>query len=716
MRKGVLAPALVVLLLGIMAVGGFVLLKDHMTFTDPTDGGNDGGTDDDGDGETVVSGDEWTLHHIAGSEDLPNCDSGTMSRLYYVEGEAGFQICTNTGWSFIDLAGPSQQTNSNGTDGQNGTAGETGQTGQQGEPGDDGHSALASTGVEPAGSNCPNGGIKVWVGMDSDDDGFLDASEVQSTQYVCNGADGQDGTDGGASPDTMLTRVSTPTLQACSSGGRIMQQGLDNGEGGGIAQNSVLEDDEVDYTTTYCSNFVVSRLADINPGGDDSNPGKFTGFVAVGNTLYFDANEPTYGTELWGHEMNTGSTSIAVNIHAGFYSSLPGAGGGMVAVGTALYFDAWTGGTGTELWAYETTNGSAWLVADINDGGGGSAPGYWGNIVTVGTTVYFDAHDGNVGFELWAHNTVNGTTWRVADINSGTDSSAPGYYSGIKVVGTKLYFSATEGTSGYELWSHDTVAGTTGRVADINLGSESSIPGKLSGLTLVGTTLYFDADDGNTGRELWSHDTSTGRTSMVADIYSGSGSSDPGDDAGFTAVGTKIYFDAYDVAAGRELWAYDTTSSSTSRVADIYIGSSGSYPGYSSGGLTAVGTTLYFDAINAANGRELWAHNTSSGASWRVIDINSSGSSRPGDNAGITAVGTRLFFDADDPSSGTELWVHDTTTGMTWQVADINSSGNSDPGHLTGLTVVGSRLYFQANDGSGYELWIMDIEHTIIYN
>nr|AIF06417.1 hyalin repeat-containing protein [uncultured marine group II/III euryarchaeote KM3_192_B10] len=711
MRKGALVPVLVLVLLLLMGTGGYYFLNGDGGGIDILDG------EDGGDEQQEDVADEWSLHFIADSDDLPNCDSESMSRLYYVEADAGFHTCTNAGWSFVNLTGQPNPPGNSGTDGQNGTdgqAGETGETGDQGEPGADGHSALAATGEEPAGSNCANGGIKIWVGVDDDDDGFLDASEIEHTQYVCNGSDGQDGSSGGSSVDTMLTRISTPTLQACSSGGRIMEQGLDNGEGGGTAQNGALEDGEVDYTTTYCSNFVVSRLADINPGSDNSNPGKYTGFVAVGNTLYFDANEPTYGTELWAHEMNTGSTSIAANIHGGFYTSNPGAYGGIVVVGTTLYFEAWTGAT--ELWAYETTNSTAWQAADIYPGSPGSAPGYWGGIVKVGKTLYFDAMDDNTGSELWAHDTESGTTWQVADINSGSDSSAPGYYAGINVVGTKLYFCATDGNSGYELWSHDTVAGTTGRVADINWGSEDSIPGKLSGLTAVGTTLYFDADDGNSGRELWAHDTSTGSTTRVADIYSGSGSSDPGDDAGFTAVGTKIYFDAYDVTAGRELWAYDTTSGSASRVADIYVGSSGSYPGYSSGGLTAVGTTLYFDAIDAAKGRELWAHNTTSGASWRVNDINSSGSSRPGDNAGITAVGTRLFFDADDPSSGTELWMYDTTTGETRQVADINSNGGSNPGRLTGLTVVGSRLYFQANDGSGYELWSMDIEHTITYN
>ena len=39
--------------------------------------------------------------------------------------------------------------------------------------------------------------------------------------------------------------------------------------------------------------------------------------------------------------------------------------------------------------------------------------------------------------------------------------------------------------------------------------------------TLVGDTLYFSADDGSSGYELWAHDTSNASTWRVAEIYSG---------------------------------------------------------------------------------------------------------------------------------------------------------------------------------------------------
>jgi hypothetical protein len=40
---------------------------------------------------------------------------------------------------------------------------------------------------EPAGSNCPVGGTRIDAGRDDDGDGQLDADEVDTTTFVCDG-------------------------------------------------------------------------------------------------------------------------------------------------------------------------------------------------------------------------------------------------------------------------------------------------------------------------------------------------------------------------------------------------------------------------------------------------------------------------------------------------------------------------------------------------
>ena len=67
--------------------------------------------------------------------------------------------------------------------------------------------------------------------------------------------------------------------------------------------------------------------------------------------------------------------------------------------------------------------------------------------------------------ELWAHDTSNASTWRVADICSGTGSSNPGQYMEI-LVGDTLYFSANDGSSGHELWAMVWILSTASRTTE----------------------------------------------------------------------------------------------------------------------------------------------------------------------------------------------------------------------------------------------------------
>ena len=82
----------------------------------------------------------------------------------------------------------------------------------------------------------------------------------------------------------------------------------------------------------------------------------------------------------------------------------------------------------------------------------------------VGDTIYFSANDGTTGTELWAHDTSNHSTWQVADICSSGSCSSNGLYMEI-LIGDTLYFSANDGTTGTELWAHDTSNHSTWKAA-----------------------------------------------------------------------------------------------------------------------------------------------------------------------------------------------------------------------------------------------------------
>lgn len=108
-----------------------------------------------------------------------------------------------------------------------------------------GVNALVKMVAEPAGANCANGGQKISVGLDANGNAVLDASEVTSDAYLCNGTAGASGSSG------LTTLMTTNTLSIadphCAYGGTQFQLGLDtNGDG-------VLDSSEVTSTSYACN-------------------------------------------------------------------------------------------------------------------------------------------------------------------------------------------------------------------------------------------------------------------------------------------------------------------------------------------------------------------------------------------------------------------------------------------------------------------------------
>jgi ELWxxDGT repeat protein len=273
------------------------------------------------------------------------------------------------------------------------------------------------------------------------------------------------------------------------------------------------------------------------------------------------------------------------------------------------------------------------------------------------------------------------------DINPATASSAP---ESLLVVDGKVFFTADDGVSGRELYVSDGTAEGTRRVADIFPGPGGSTP---MGLATLGDHVYFFAQSGVAGSTsgswfLWKSDGTEAGTVKVREL--------PGNiwNRQLVRSGNALYFSGFDSATGDELWRTDGTSQGTVRVKDIRPGNASAYPS----GFVDVNGTVYF-SIFVENGRnDLWKSDGTEAGTVRVSDFAVS-------DGGFSFVGGSLYLfrSVQGPEGAfTELWRSDGTEAGQSRIKQLWASGTFN---VPWSTAVGSRLYFFRSNG---DLWTSD--------
>ncbi len=308
---------------------------------------------------------------------------------------------------------------------------------------------------------------------------------------------------------------------------------------------------------------------------------------------------------------------------------------------------------------------------------------------------------------------ADGQTRLVRDVRTGPDPSYPDGFVGI---GNVLFFVANDGVHGAELWRSDGTDAGTHMVVDLNPGPTGAFENYDVRLVVLGDKLFFGANDGRNGAQLWQSDGTAKGTSLVKDVASGEFSAV----RQLVAVGGRLYFMATTGFYAPEgapdghdrLWQSDGTTAGTVAVTDLGIyaprGGFGEYKMVER--LQSLNDALLATISDGTECCETVSlvRVDATGESQTLFDRYGShgphGDLRPPHN--LTVVDGALFFTLDDGYGDIdcELWRTDGTPAGTLRVAV--------PQPACGMDQLAARedgtLFFTHFEDTGTGLWKVD--------
>ncbi len=368
----------------------------------------------------------------------------------------------------------------------------------------------------------------------------------------------------------------------------------------------------VELFTSDSTQAGTSLVKDINTTSyGSSNPGKFTKLNS--STILFVATDNVVGRELWKTDGTLTGTTLVKDIYTGSGS---GPFEHFIKMGSNVFFMADDGINGRELWKSDGTASGTQLVKNINPSGNGMQPPvlmYSPYTAVVGGNLFFVASNGTTGFELYKTDGTTAGTSIVKDIEVGSSSSNP---SNFVVLNDTLYFTCTTSGDGNELWKSDGTAAGTVLVKDFNpsLGSSSN-PNYIINLN---NTLYFSATVANKTTLCKSNGYAVNTVTVFASPNFNS------EFCRLTKVDSSIYFFDRSASASPDysLYKFNLPTNNTALIKSaLYEGTSGPVYQPTKEKAVALNGMFYFTFDNFTNGDELWQSDGTSGGTKLITDI-----------------------------------------------------------------------------------------------
>ena len=528
--------------------------------------------------------------------------------------------------------------------------GPRGLSGPQGQPGTNGsvaHTQLMATEVLlPGNATCPEGGTQFRSGLDLDGNGSLDPNEVVDESLLCNGLLGENGVDGGdgdAGFSALVDKTVAPAY-VCLDGFQL-RFGIDDGAGGALSNNGILEPSEVRETLNLCFEPLRSeRITDIydNVGNSMTIGCEASAWLPSSHRFLFAASDGVHGCELHVSDGTVNNTELLADLHPNG-DALPGRDLGFhVLDQRVVFFDATDGTNGRQLWVSDGSANGTFALGMVEM----EPPVPWNNGFVFSSTT---------GDLLW----TNGT-----DLRPWLEHPA---------------------------W---------------NTSQQATVQSSMAGLQQPGSAwlhgdqhaIWFSAED--TLGDIEPHRLTNDGTLTSWEVNAF------GDTQLFHPLSDENDLVAVAVRAGVKQLIRLEDDGSASWLTSIAPASGDTRLGEGMG-VHRIGDNLLYDAVTNNNEPRLWTTNMANGISLQLDEEILA----PGAQVGVANTGERLFFDCVTPSSGTEMCVTDGTPGGSNVFHDLTPGVLSSD--IRGLVAVGDGAAMVSDgvtsgDAVGVSLWMIE--------